>query len=243
VYDDPAGGLLTVYNDGGIQYSTPHGQTFAHDALSPDALKELLAAFGDASVDTAPAASDAAAGRSGSRLLLAAARYQLVFTDAPSPALARVVDRVNRLKARAMSNARLILYTGAARPIQPEEAVGVQDVATALHNAQERTHVSILRPDGTSGSALLDLDKIPELAALSPAGKYLWPRDVSVRLADVPANGLIVPWAEIEPHNAIYYGLLNAGWNGVTAIEGGRLYEHVRLCQVDESGSDRCAPK
>ena len=53
VYVDPAGGLLTVYNDGGIQYSTPHGQVFAREGLSVDELKALLAAFGEASIDTA----------------------------------------------------------------------------------------------------------------------------------------------------------------------------------------------
>ena len=78
---------------------------------------------------------------------------------------------------------------------------------------------------------------------LSIGPKYLWPRDLGVRLADVPADGRIVPWSEVEQHKLAYYGLLNAGFNGVTFIEGERHYENVRLCQVDRNGTDRCATK
>ena len=242
VYIDRAGGLLTVYNDGGIQYSTQHGQVFAREGLSVDELKELLAAFGEASIDTAPAVPDAAADSSGSRLLLAAARYQLVLTDVPPPALAPVIERMNLLKARAMSSARLILRTGAARAVQPGEAADAQDVATALRASQARTVRSVMRPDGTHGAEPMDLDKTPEFAALT-GPKYLWPRDLGVRLADVPADGLIVSWSDVERHKLVYYGLLNAGFKGVTFIDGERLYENVRLCQMDSDGTDRCAPK
>ena len=166
VYNDRAGGLLTVYNDGGIQYSTQHGQVFAKEGLSSDELKELLAAFGEASIDTVPAAPETAANMSGSRLLLAAARYQLVLVDLPPPALAPVIERMNLLKARAMSSARLILRTGAARAVQPGETADARDVATALRASQARTVRSVVRPDGTPGSEPMDVDKIPELAAL-----------------------------------------------------------------------------
>ena len=40
--------------------------------------------------------------------------------------------------------------------------------------------------------------------------------DLGVRLADVPADGLIVSWSEVEQHKLVYYGLLNAGFNGVS---------------------------
>ena len=70
----------------------------------------------------------------------------------------------------------------------------------------------------------------------------MWPR-MGVRLADIPADGWIVPWSEFEEHKLVYYGLLNAGFNGVTVIEGERLYEEVRLCQIGDDGTDRCAPK
>ena len=243
VSNESSGGLLTVYNDGGIQYSTRHGQVFAREGLSPGEMKELLAAFGEASIDTAPAFPDAATGMSGSRLLLAAARYQLALTDSPPPALVPVIARLNLLKARAMSSARLVLRTGAARAIQPGEGADAQDVATALRASQARTVRSVLRPDGTLGLEPMDLDKMPERAALSPVNEYLWPRDLGVRLADVPAEGLIVPWSEFEQHKLVYYGLLNAGFKGVTLIEGKRRYEEVRLCQVGRDGTDRCAPK
>jgi hypothetical protein len=243
VSNESSGGLLTIYNDGGIQYSTQHGQVFAREGLSPGELTELLAAFGEASIDTAPAFPDTATGMSGSRLLLAAARYQLVLTDSPPPALAPVIGRLNLLKARAMSSARLVLRTGAARAIQPGEGVDVQEIATALRARQARGVRSVLRPDGTLGSEPMDFDKMPERAALSHLLKYLWPRDLGVRLADVPADGLIVPWSEFEQHKLVYYGLLNAGFKGVTLVEGERLYEEVRLCQVGHDGTDRCAPK
>jgi hypothetical protein len=242
VHVDPSGGMLTVYNDRGIQYSSTHVQVFAREGVSVDELSELLAAFGAASIDTAPAFPDAAAGMSGSRLLLAAARYQLVLTDLPPPALAPVIERMNLLKARAMSSARLILRTGAARAVEPGEAADALDVATALRASQARSFRSVIRPDGTLGAEPMDFDKIPELAALS-GPKYLWPHDLGVRLADVPADGLIVRWSEVEQHKLVYYGLLNAGFKGVTLIDGERLYEEVRLCQVGQDGTDRCAPK
>jgi hypothetical protein len=242
VYSDRAGGLLTVYNDGAIQYHTQHGQLFAREGLSPTELKELLAAFGRASVDTAPAFPDTAAGRSSSRLLLLAGRYQLVLTDAPPPALAPVIERMNRLKARAMSSARLILRTGAARAIQPGEAADAPDAAVEARASGARTYVDVVRLDGTFVTELMDLDKMPQRATLS-GPKHVWPQDLGVRLADVPADGLIVPWSEVEQHQLVYYALLNAGLNGTAFIDGDRLYERVRLCQMAQDGTDGCASK
>ncbi len=241
IYVDPSGGLLTVYNDGGIQYSTQYGQVFSQERMSRDELQELLAAFGEASIDTVSPAPDSAANRSGSKLVLAAARYQLVFTDVPPPSLAPVIGRMNRLKGRAMSNARLILRTGAARAIQPGEAADAEDIVTAVRTRQAASIRSIIRPDGTPGSERMDIDKIPELALLFGAKKYLWPRDLGVRLSDVPAGGLTLAWSEVEQHKLVYYGLLNSG--GVTVIDGDRVYEAVRICEVNPDGADRCTPK
>lgn len=50
------------------------------------------------------------------------------------------------------------------------------------------------------------------------------------------AHGLIVPWTEFEQHKLVDYGVLNAGFKGVTLIEVKRLYE------VGRDGTDRCAP-
>lgn len=224
VYIDSAGGLLTVYNDGAIQYSSAHGQVFAQRGLSVDELKTLLAAFGEASIDTAPTVPDAAR-ISGSRLLLAAARYQLVHTASPPPPLAPVIEYLTRLRERAMSSARLILRVTGSRAIQPSEAAGVPEIATPLRTSQARK-----------------IDETPELATLR-GRRYLWPRDASVRLADVPADGLIVPSTEVERHRLVYYGLLNAGFEGLTIIDGDRTYDGVRVCQIAEDGTDRCASK
>ena len=97
---------------------------------------------------------------------------------------------MNLLKARAMSSARLILRTGAARAVQTGEAADAQDAAAALRASQARTVRSVIRPDGTQGVEPMDLDKTPEFAALGPGPKYLWPRDLGVRLAGVRADGL-----------------------------------------------------
>jgi hypothetical protein len=66
-YITRAGGQLTVYNDGGIQYSTRYGRVFAREGLSADGLKDLLGAFGAAGIDALPDVSDKADQMSGSR--------------------------------------------------------------------------------------------------------------------------------------------------------------------------------
>jgi hypothetical protein len=242
IYLDPAGGLLTVFNDGGIQYSAKHGQVFAQPGLSVDELKELLAAFGEAGIDTVPAA-EAAPRTSGSILVLAAARYQVVFPDLPTPAIAPVIGRLDLLKARAMASARLVLRTGAARAIQPGEAAGVEGLETALRASEKRFGGrSIIRPDGTAGSDKVALDQLPEFA-VAFGSKFLWPPNLAVRLADVPSDGATIPWSEIERHKLVYFGLRNAGYKGLTMIDGERIYESVRLCQVDYDGTDRCAQR
>jgi hypothetical protein len=152
-----------------------------------------------------------------------------------------VIGRLNRLKARAMSNARLILRTGAARAIQPGEAADAEDIVTAIRSRQAGSTRSIIRPDGTRGSERMDIDKIPELALLFGAKKYVWPRDLGVRLNDVPAGGLTLAWSEVEQHKLVYYGLLNSG--GATVIDGDRVYEAVHICQVNPDKTDSCAPK
>jgi len=164
------------------------------------------------------------------------------FLSRMRTALAPVIGRMNLLKARAMSSARLILRTGAARAIQPSEAAGVQEIATALRTSRARITRSLVRPDGTAGAEAMEIDKIPELAFLN-GPTYVWPPDVGVRLADVPADGLIVPWSEVEQHKLVYYALLNAGFKGMRLIDGDHLYEGVRLCQKAQDGTDRCAPK
>jgi hypothetical protein len=224
VYMDAGGGLLTVYNDGAIQYSTRHGDVFAREALSADEMKTVLAAFGEASIDTAPAASDAAP-ISGSKLLLAAARYQLVLTGSPASSLAPVLERMHRLRARALSSVRLILRTGEARAVQPGDAAGVPEIATAETTNKAR-----------------DGDNAPELTSLR-GRKYLWPRDAGIRLAAVPTDGLLLSLAEVEQHKSAYYGLLNAGFKGLTIIDGDHIYDAVRICQIAENGTDRCASK
>ena len=242
MYIEPFGGLLTVYNDGAIRYSTQYGDVFARETLSADESKELLAAFGGASIDTVPAVSEHLARTSGSRLILAAARYQTVVTDVPPAGLAPVIARLNALKSRAMSNARLVLRSGAARAIQPGEEAGVQEIATASVPSQTRIMRNVVRTDGTSSAQQIEIDQAPEIASLY-GPKYLWPRDLGVRLADVPPDGLAIPWSEVERHKLVYYALLNARFKGLGVIDGDRLYDAVRLCQIDPNGADRCAPK
>ena len=58
---------------------------------------------------------------------------------------------------------------------------------------------SVVRPDGTRGAEPIEIDKVPELAHLH-GPKYLGPGDLGVRLANIPADALIVPWSEVERH-------------------------------------------
>jgi hypothetical protein len=78
------------------------------------------------------------------------------------------------LKARAMSNARLVLKAGAVRTIRARA-----------------------RPDGTVEKSPMGADGPPEQTALY-GSKYVGPRELSVRLSDVPPDGLTIPWSELE---------------------------------------------
>ena len=214
VYDEPSGGLLTVYNDGGIQYSTQHGQVFAREGLSADELKELLAAFGEASIDTAPAFPDAATRMSGSRLLLAAARYQLV-AHRLAAAGTRSGDRAPEPSESARDVKR---STGSANWRRTRDSTrrgGRRPGRSRPRFARARRGPcgASYGPTGRSARSRWTSTRCRSLR-LSPVHEYLWPRDLGVRLADVPADGLIVPWSEVEQHKLVYYGLLNAGFKG-----------------------------
>ena len=71
----------------------------------------------------------------------------------------------------------------------------------------------------------------------------MWPGDLGVRLADIPSDGLAIPWSEVERHKLVYYALMNGRSKGLTLIDGDRLFEGVRLCQIEPAGFNSCGPK
>ncbi len=242
-YISKAGHRLTIYNDGGIQYSTQFGNVFAREKLSADELKDLLGSFGTAAIDTLPEIRDEVVEMSGSRLTLLASRQQTFHTDPPDPRLIPVMERVNALTGRAMADTRFVLRASAARPIDSSDAANAEDMMAALRASTGRTRRVVIRSDGTSSAAEpLDIEKSPELASLY-GPKYVWPRELGVRLADVPPDGVAIQWSEFEKHKPIYFALLNARSRGLTAVDGERLFEGVRLCQIDSAGHDSCGSK
>jgi hypothetical protein len=235
------GERLLVFNDGGVQYFTRTLQRFDRYRLSADDLATLLDAFREASFDTLANAGEEVTRTSSTTLTLMAARYQVVQVNPQDARLAPVVAALETVASRATSEARLILRTGAARTIEPREAAGAMDLMAALRLAASRTRVAVTRPDGTVDAEPVDLEKSPQMVHIT-GGRYLWPADMGVSLADVPADGRAISAEEFEKHKAVFTALTNARFTGLTLIEGNRLYEAVRLCQVAAGAGDSCPP-
>jgi hypothetical protein len=242
-YVDRSGGLLTVYNDGGLQYSTGYGNVMATQGLSNVELRDLLAAFGAAGVDAKPDITEAIERVGGRRLTLMAARYQAVHATPSDTALAPVVDRLHALRDRTLAQARFVLKFERSRPLAPGEASGAQQIDAALRANARNTRVSVVHADGKTTSEPLNIDALPELVVLVGASaRYVWPSHLPTRLATVAAGGRVIPWSEIAQHKAIYYALLRAGTQGLTLVEGDRVFEQVRLCQISPDGHNSCGP-
>jgi hypothetical protein len=237
-YRSRDGERLIVFNDGGIQYVTTL-QTFDRYKLSAEELGQLLDTFRAASFDTLPALDDKTAQRMSSTLTLIAARHQVVQVDPRDARLAPVLAALKTVGTRATSEARLILRTGAARTIDLQEAAGAMDLMAAIRLQASRTYVIVDRPDGTRGSEPVDPEKSPELVHVS-GPKFLWPGDIGISLADVSADGRVISPDEFENHKAVFTALTKARFTGLSVIDGNRLYEGVRLCQVAPGAGDSC---
>jgi hypothetical protein len=49
----------------------------------------------------------------------------------------------------------------------------------------------------------------------------------------LPAAGVTLPPDEYERHKAVYRAILNRRENGIDLIEDGVVFEHLRLCQME----------
>lgn len=54
---------------------------------------------------------------------------------------------------------------------------------------------------------------------------------------------MVIPWTDVEKHKPIYFALLRSGRQGVALIDGDRLFEQVRLCQISPDGHDSCGSR
>ena len=241
-YRSPNGERLIIFNDGGIQYFTRTLQTFDRYTLSGEELAQVLDAFRTASFDSLTAIDDKLAQMSSSTLTLIAARHQAVHVDPRDARLAPILNVLKAVGTRATSEARLVLRTGAARTIEPQEAAGAMDLMAAIRLAASRTLVLVDRPDGTRGSGPVDPEKSPELVHLAAGPTFLWPGNVGLNLADISTEGRVISPDEFEKHKMVFTALTKARFTGLTLIEGNRLYEGVRLCQVAPGAGDSCPP-
>ncbi len=239
VYKKPTGGWLTVFNDGGIHYHNAEAKAFVRQRLSPAELSDLLELFRAASFDTLPPVSVPKDRGTPATLELVSARHQSVLAEPADERLLPILERMNVVVARALADVRLVLRTGYSRPASESDMASAMDILAALKLQASRTHVVVPGASGTS--APVDLEKSPDAIYLAEA-PYRWSADMGPSLRDVPADGLTIAPEEFEKHKAVYSAMLKRSpyGKGLSLIEGDRLFEGVRLCQVEPDGSDTC---
>jgi hypothetical protein len=244
-YVSPMRDRLVVYNDGGIHYynNTTH-RYFSRQRVSAQELAEVLRAFGDASFETLPPAVVKPEHGTPPTISLIAARRQVVQAEPADDRLLPVIARMKALAARAMSDVRLLLKAGAMRTVGPLESSDAPDLMAALAAQAARTFRVTYNRDGTLASRPepADLAEFPQ--SVHPGqGKYTWPRDMGVSLLDIPPGGRTISSEEFEKHKPVYNALLKAQHRGLTLIEGDRMFESVRLCQIEPGVQDSCEPR
>ena len=75
---------------------------------------------------------------------------------------------------------------------------------------------------------------------LTTTSGRLWPQGLAAKLRDVPPDGLTITADEYERHKEIYAPLLRGRLAGMNFIEDGLLYQHVRVCQIEEGADATC---
>jgi hypothetical protein len=63
---------------------------------------------------------------------------------------------------------------------------------------------------------------------------------MGVRLFAVPSSGIEISKEEYARHKEVYFPLLRWRMLGSNYIDDGQLYEHVRVCQIDEGADATC---
>ena len=81
--------------------------------------------------------------------------------------------------------------------------------------------------------------RIPGSLLRRAAGGYLWSADMGVKLNAVPPSGVVVSVAEYSTSRC-KLELLKAKASGLNFIDGGFLYEGVRLCQSEPDATGDC---
>jgi len=77
-------------------------------------------------------------------------------------------------------------------------------------------------------------DEAPALSHLLEARNgLLWPADASLRLADVPPEGLAIASEKFARSERLYRELYATAAYGVRFVEGGFVYEGVRVLRTD----------
>jgi hypothetical protein len=94
----------------------------------------------------------------------------------------------------------------------------------------------VASPDSALNSRKEDFENPAGIAFYSGfVGAWLWPTDLSFRLAELPKEGRVIDAGEFERHRPFYFELLLAGGptcsGGVDFLEGGYKYEKVSVCQ------------
>jgi hypothetical protein len=71
-------------------------------------------------------------------------------------------------------------------------------------------------------------------------GAWLWPKDISLQLAELPKEGRVIGAEEFERHKLFYFELLLSGGltcnGGVDFLGAGYKYEKVSICQNETAG-------
>ncbi len=119
----------------------------------------------------------------------------------------------------------------------------IETIETRLRAQAARTFVPN-RP-GRPNEALTTVD--PALLADhniylgGGADVYMWTTDMLSTLAALPPAGVTLPPDEYERHKAVYRAILDRRGNGISLIENGVVFEHVRLCQMENGVVGDCS--
>jgi hypothetical protein len=171
----------------------------------------------------------------------------------PYPAidLERFVDPAIRLAATTPEAWRQRVPDDFLRSLPAEAAASEgsgSDSNRAVYFSQAGKLFRVARPSTCAARSCsfrdLNAARVSEPDATDPgiavSSGRLWPRHMSTRLRDVPDSGLTISKLEYDRHKAVYLPLMKQRSLGVSYIEDGVLYSHVRICQIDAGADDRC---
>ena len=131
------------------------------------------------------------------------------------------VARSFQCAAQGSCEFRILTAAEVAEPLSGDCVQGMLNCQT-LHYADGRIVSHLADPHVTSVSG------------------RLWPKSMGVRLSAVPSTGIEISKEEYARHKEVYFPLLRWRLLGSNYIDDGQLYEHVRVCQIDEGADATC---